>query len=97
MKTRHIWFEVTTHDRQKSWRWKPSFIKSSIVYELGGKGWIAPFWEFNWLCFCFHWKGYSHKKEWRDSCLHHECPADLMQERINELEAQLAAAKRTNE
>src|SRR5579859_6544977 len=90
MKTRHIWFEIVTHDRKKSWRWKPSFLKSSIVYELGGKGWKAPFWEFNWLCFTFHWKGYSHKKEWKDNVLHHECPADLMQEYINELEAELA-------
>jgi hypothetical protein len=89
MKTPQIWFEVRTYDLPKRWRWKPSFIKSHIVYELGGKGWMAPHWELVWLCFVFHWTGYSHKKEWRNNVLHHECPADLMQERINELEVAL--------
>jgi hypothetical protein len=87
MKTQHIWFEVMTHPKKKSWRWKPSFLKSNIVFETEGKAWMAPWWEFSWLCFVFHWRGYSHRKEYKSSYPHHECPAELMQERIDELEA----------
>lgn len=64
-----------------------------MVYELGGKGWQIPFWEFSWLFMVFHWKGYSHRKEWRVNVINHECPADLMQERINELEAELSSLR----
>lgn len=88
MKIKTIWFEVATYERFR-WHWKPTFLKSSIVYELGGQGWKAPFWEFNWLCFTFHWKGYSHKKLWKNNVLHHECPADLMQVHMNELSARI--------
>ncbi len=95
MKTRHIWFEILTHDRKKSWRWKPSFLKSHIVYGLNDKAWKAPMWEISWLCFCFHWKAYNLKEEYRAEWAHHNCPADLMQERINELEEEVSRLRVT--
>lgn len=83
-----ITIQLTTHWRKRKWRWKPSFIKSNIIYGRDNKTYLAPLWElvlFGKLRFV--WQGYSHEKEMPNKpYTYHECPADLMQERINFLE-----------
>jgi hypothetical protein len=86
MKTRTLWVNFITHARARTWRWKPWFLKSSIIYGRGGDTYTAPHWELGWLFLVFHWTGYSHEKKHRPSKFaEHECPSDLMQEYINEL------------
>lgn len=87
MKTKTLWIDFVTHARKRTWQWKPWFIKSQIVYARGGKTWLAPHWEIGWGPLVFHWTGYDHEKEYTGAYQNeHECPADLMQVRINELE-----------
>lgn len=87
MKTKTLWIDFITHSRKRSWKWKPWFIKSQMIYGRGGKTWLAPHWELGWGCLVFHWTGYSHETEYKGTYKDdHECPAEVMQERINELE-----------
>lgn len=87
MKTPTLWINFITHSGKRTWKWKPWFIKSQIVFVRGGKAWLAPFWEIGWGCFVFHWTGYSHEKVYKGNYVdEHECPSELMQGRINELE-----------
>jgi len=85
-KTQTIRINLITHDRKRKWSWKPWFIKSHIVYGLGGKAYLAPMWELGWLFLVFNWTAYNLKKEYKSAHIEHECPEELMQERINELE-----------
>jgi hypothetical protein len=80
-----MWIEFITH-KQFSWRWKPSFIQSQNLFNRGGKMWLAPHWEFCWGPFVFKWTGYSHEREYKGKYYEHECPAPILQHRINELE-----------
>ncbi len=48
--------------------------------------WLAPHWEFCWGLLVIQWTGYSHEKEYKGTYFEHECPADALQHRINELE-----------
>jgi hypothetical protein len=82
---KQLWIEFKTYQRFR-WRWKPSFLRSQIIFGRGGKTWLAPHWELSWGPLVFHWTGYSHEKEYKGTYKEHECPAELMQERINELE-----------
>ena len=88
-----MWIEFITHEKFR-WKWKPWFLKSHMVYTLGDVAWIAPLWECGWLCFVFHWKAYNLKKIYKRAYAEHECPADIMQERINELESAILSHKR---
>lgn len=92
MKTRTLWINFITHERKRNLRWKPWFLRTNMVYDLGGKSWLAPMWEIGWLFFVFHWTAYNLKKEYKHSPIsYHECPEELMQERINELEGAIRA------
>lgn len=87
MKTKTLGIDFVTHGRKRKWQWKPWFIKSQIIYGRDDKTWLAPFWELGWGCLVFHWTGYDFEKEYTGTYKEtHECPAELMQERINELE-----------
>jgi hypothetical protein len=87
MKTSQIWIDLITHDRKRKWQWLPSFIRSNFIYDSGGKTYLAPLWELVWLCFVFHWKAYSRKKVYSENpSNYHECPAELTQARVNQLE-----------
>jgi len=88
-----MWIEFITHEKF-NWKWKPWFLKSHMVYTQGEVAWIAPIWEWGWFCFVFHWKAYNLKKVYKGTYTEHECPADLMQERMNELEAAIRSHKR---
>ena len=48
--------------------------------------WLAPHREFCWGPLVIQWTGYSHEKEYNGTYFEHECPADTLQHRINELE-----------
>lgn len=48
--------------------------------------WLAPLYELNWGPFVFHWDDYSREKEYKGTYMEHECPAPILQHRINELE-----------
>jgi len=92
MKTKTIWIKLITHERKKRWRWIPAYLRTNMVYYLGGKSWLAPMWEISWLFIVFHWTAHNLKKLYSDNPRnYHECPADLMQERINELEGAIRA------
>lgn len=80
-----MWIEFITY-KKFSWQWKPSFIQSQTLFNRGGKMWLAPHWEFVWGPFVFKWTGYSHEKEYNGNYFEHECPAEIRQQRINELE-----------
>jgi hypothetical protein len=87
MKTKTIWLDFTVHDKKRSWKWKPIYLRSNLIYDSDGKSWLVPLVEFGWLFFVIHWHGYNYKKLYNDEPRnYHECPAELMQERINELE-----------
>lgn len=96
MKAKTLRIDLITHDRKRLWQWKPWFIKSHIVYEQGGKAYLAPMWETGWLFLVFHWTAYDKKVEYKDKYSYHECPAELMQERINELETIIYNLKTKN-
>lgn len=48
--------------------------------------WLAPHIEFAWLFIVFQWTFYSKKKEYGGNYFEDECPAEMMQDRINVLE-----------
>jgi len=80
-----MWIQLITHKKLR-WQWKSSFIQSQTLFNRGGKMWLAPHWEFCWGPFVFQWTGYSHEKEYKGTYMEHECPAEILQHRINELE-----------
>ncbi|CAB4196859.1 hypothetical protein UFOVP1290_379 [uncultured Caudovirales phage] len=95
MKTKTLHFKLITHSRKRSWRWMPLFFKSQVIYVQDGKTWLAPLYEVGWLFFVFDWVAYDLRKEhglpFDDD---HECPAELMQIRINELESAIRNHKK---
>lgn len=95
MKTKTLHFKLTTHSRKRLWQWKPCFLKSHVIYVQDGKTWLAPLYEFVWLFFVFDWVAYNLKKQYKyhigDD---HECPAEVMQIRINELESAIRNHKK---
>lgn len=86
MKTKTLWIDFITHAKKASWKWKPWRVRSQIVFTQDKKTWLAPHLELGWLFLVIHWTGYDYKKESNIKYDEHECPKDLMQERINQLE-----------
>jgi hypothetical protein len=87
MKSKSIWLKLITHQRARKWRWLPSYVRSNEIYEQDGQAWLAPRWEIGWLFFVFIWQAYNLRVVYNGNFkLGHECPADLMRQRIDELE-----------
>jgi hypothetical protein len=86
MKTKTLWINFITHHRKRTWQWKPWFLRSQVIFGRDGRTWLAPHWELGWGPLVFHWTSYNSEKEYKGNYKEHECPAELMQDRINELE-----------
>src|SRR5713101_2742001 len=94
MKTSQLWVNVSTTDHKRTWRWKPHFTKTHIVYEQGERAFLSPMWEMVWGCFVFQYTAWHCKTLYKTGIDNpHECPADIKQERINELEAAIRTHK----
>lgn len=58
-----------------------------MVFDQDNNSWIAPSYELCLLFFVFRWTAYDKKKLYKNTFEpYHECPAEMLQERINELE-----------
>lgn len=82
---KQIWIDFNTYSEFR-WNWTPKYLRSQTIFNRGGKMWLAPYSELSWGPFVFHWTGYSHEKEYKGDYMEHECPAEILQHRINELE-----------
>jgi len=80
-----MWINFITH-KKFSWKWIPWFYRSQVIYGKDGKTWLAPYFEFGWGSLLIRLTAYSREKEYKGKYIGHECPAELMQHRINELE-----------
>lgn len=82
---KQLWIEFKTYNKCR-WTWLPQYTCSQTLFNRGGKMWLAPHWELCWGPLVFQWTGYSHEKEYKGTYMEHECPAEILQHRINELE-----------
>lgn len=94
MKCKSLWVNFSTHDNGK-FRLKPSYLRSQIIYNLGGKMWLAPHLEFCWLFLVFQFTLYSMRKEYNSGYYEHECPEQMLQDRINVLENAIRQHKKS--
>lgn len=68
------------------WFLRPKFIRSQMLYKSKSKMWMAPIYEFSFGPFVFDFTFYSKRKEYHSSFDEHECEAEPLQDRVNELE-----------
>lgn len=80
-----IKIHFATYDKLR-WFWRPHFIRSQVIFRKKDKVWLAPIYEFSFGPFVFNIALYSLKKEYHGEFAEHECPAELTQDRLNELE-----------
>ena len=93
MKTNRLWLHFIVHNRRASWYWKPVFLRSQTVYNLGGKMWIAPHFEFVWLFIVLQFTFFSRRKEYEGTYYEPECVSEILQDRINILESAIRKHK----
>ena len=86
MKSKRFWTHFIFHKEKRPWVWKPTLLKSQLIYNSGGKMWLAPYIEFCWLFIVLQFSFYSRKKEYNGNYYESECCSEILQDRINVLE-----------
>lgn len=86
MKTSRLWIQFIVHSFKHQWRWKPSLVKTQIIFNSGSKMWLVPHLEFCWLFLVLYWTSYSKKTEYKGNSCEDDCSIEMLQDRINVLE-----------
>ena len=72
---------------KSSWVLIPYKFVSQVIYNFKEKMVVSPTFEFGWLFFIVSYTNYNIQKEYSGSYYEPEYEADLLQNRINELES----------